>query len=185
MKPENKLRLELRRKIEEAFREARGQWTGCNWSSESGRCKTDLKDVTKKQAQVLAERYAAIADGERPGDPEIRQLRGAAKSLNPTGENEFLISQVAAALALDYEEAVAWLHSVEADAAEAEELATKALGWVLYAWYARNDKIFLEARILAEQLSALEDKYAPEAETWKDFRAALAEYLETEPTAGR
>ena len=57
-------RLELKTKAGEAFRDAQGQWTGCNWSTEWGHCKTDLKDVTEKQARDLSERYAAIADGE-------------------------------------------------------------------------------------------------------------------------
>ena len=54
-------------KVEDAFGRARGGWTGCNWSTEWwGQCKIDLKDVTEDQAEELSERYAAIADGERP-----------------------------------------------------------------------------------------------------------------------
>ena len=154
-------------------------------TAEWGRCKTDLKDMTGNQAREVSERYAAIADGEKPGDPEIRQLRRAAKILNQSGETKFSTLQVAATLASEYEKAVVWLHGVEADAAEAEELATNALGCVLYAWYARDDKVFLKARTIAERLATLEVKYSPDAQTWNDYRAALTEYLEPEPSAGR
>ena len=184
MRPENKQRLELRRKIEEAYKNAHGQWTGCNWSTEWGRCKIDLKDVTEKQAQDRAERYAAIAEGEKLGDPELRQLQRAAKYLDPMGETAFSASQVAAALALGYEEALAWLHSVEVDAAEAEQLAGAVMGNVFYAWSERKDECFLKARTLAEQLTTLEEKYASNTSTWSDFRAALAEYRKPEPFAG-
>ena len=61
MRPKPKQRLELKTKAGEAFRDAQGQWTGCNWSTEWGQCKTDLKDVTEKQARDLSKRYAAIA----------------------------------------------------------------------------------------------------------------------------
>ncbi len=178
-------RLELKTKAGEAFRDAQGQWTGCNWSTEWGQCKTDLKDVTEKQARDLSERYAAIADGEKPSDSELRQLRRAAKSLNPTGEAKFSRSQVAAALALEYEKAVGWLHRVEVDAAEAQQLASEAILFIMHAWLYRSNESFLKARPRAEELATLEDKYAPDASTWKEFRAALVEYLEPEPRAGR
>ena len=185
MRPEHKQRLELKTKTGEAFRDAQGRWTGCNWSTEWGQCKTDLKDVTEKQARDLSERYAAIADGEKPRDPEPRQLRRAAKSLNPTGEAEFSQSQVAAALALEYEKAVDWLHSVEVDAAEAQKLAGEAILFIMHAWLDRSNESFLKARPRAEALATIEGKYAPDASTWKNFRVALVEYLEPEPRAGR
>ncbi len=185
MRPENKQRLDLRRKVADAYSEARGQWTGCNWSTEWGQCKIDLKDVSQKQAQDLAERYAAITDGERPRDDELRQLRRAAKFLNPTGEGEFSPAQVAAVLAADYEGAVDWLHSVEADAAEAEELAEQVIGNIIVARHTRNDELFLKARSLAEQLRTFDLKYAGDTRTWSAFCDAVTEYLEPEPLAGR
>ena len=111
MRPENEQRLELRRKMEDAFGEARCQWTGCNWSTEWGPCQIDLKDVTEEQSQDLADRYATIANGERPTDPELRQLRRGGKRIDPDDETAFSASKVATALSLGYEEAAIWLHT--------------------------------------------------------------------------
>ena len=115
-RPKPKQRLELKTKAGEACRDAQGQWTGCNWSTEWGQCKTDLKDVTEKPvAGPFASRYACyrlmvknlvILSYGSFGD-------SATKNLNSTGEAEFSQSQVAAALALqNYDIAVGWLHSV-------------------------------------------------------------------------
>ena len=61
-------------------------------------------------------------------DLELRQLRRAAKSPNPTGVAKFSRSQVAAALALEQRPKArgSWLHRVEVDAAEAQKLAGDA-----------------------------------------------------------
>ena len=77
----------------------------------------------------------------------------------------------------------AGLHRVEVDAAEAQKLAGEAILFIVHAWLYRSNESFLKARPRAEELATLEDKYAPDASTWKDFRAALVEYLEPEPRA--
>lgn len=178
-------RLQLKKEIEEACRQAHWQWTGCHWSTQIGQCRIDVKDVSAEQALGLAERYEAIAQGATGTDPERRQLQRAIRLLQDSGAPEPTMQQAAAQLALDYREASTWLQTVEDDAGKAEALALEVVGKVWLAWYFRDDDPFLKARHMTQGPAEIEATYQADRPTWGHFCALLEEYLKVPPQRGR
>jgi hypothetical protein len=130
----------------DAYAEARGRWSGCNWATHYGSLGLDLDGVSSSQAHRAAGRWQAIATDEVAGDEvtageesslvdmalHLRLGRGVVcLGAGPDGGllvcGSPAVRFCAEVLGREWEFAAHWLEEVESDARWAEGEAREAV----------------------------------------------------------
>jgi hypothetical protein len=130
----------------DAYEEAQGCWSGCDWPTHYGTLGLDLDGVSSSQAHQAAGRWRAIATDEAAGDEvtagEETSLVDMARHLRlgrgmvclgagPDGGllvcGSPAVRRCAEALAGEWQFAAHWLEEIESDARWAEEEAQEAV----------------------------------------------------------
>lgn len=162
----------------EAYEEATGQWTGCDWATDHGATKLDLDGTTPEEARKSAAKWATVVMAgwiggvsrwmrwpETPDDCDLdeadfRELVAAMGTLET--ENG---AEAAQQLSADYDSAAEWLDECEGNAEAAEDEARQAIE-------ALDADDLDEALFHAHRACRIEEEYG-DCPTWRAFRAAM------------
>jgi hypothetical protein len=130
----------------DAYEEAHGRWSGCNWPTHYGTLGLDLDGISSRQAHEAAARWRAVAAGEVAGDDvtggEQASLVDMASHLRLRGAVVCLVRDqdchlevcgnrarrfCAEILAREWQFVACLLEEIESDARWAEEEAQQAV----------------------------------------------------------